>query len=379
MKVVFDLDAVIRNRYSGFYTFGSGLLKGMDSIKNPPRMILLYQKKLSFQAHELESKLGPWAITCPVRFKFRWLQNIWNFIPFPDINLFTGNYHLFHSFHHFMPPSRNRPAILTVHDLRRYVLPELYPASKTKKFEKAVQRADHFIAVSESTKQDLIKFFRIPEEKIDVVHLACNISPEQIDSMDRDTIRASLMKGLGTDHKRFLVAISSKDSRKNIPRIAEAFINAVNESRINDTALIILGRLPENMTLPKTGNIFNPGEVDDIMTWLACSSGLVFTSLYEGFGLPILEGFAAGVPVITSSISSMPEIAGDAALLVDPKNINSIKEAIKVILENKKIVNEKIQEGKARLSMFSWEQSAVKTVHIYSKVIARFKEENSNP
>ena len=252
---------------------------------------------------------------------------------------------------------------------KQYVLPELYHSSKTRRFEEAVQRADHFIAVSESTRQDLIKLFHIPKEKIDVVHLACDISPEQIDSMDRDTIRASLMKGLGTDHKRFLVALSSKDSRKNIPRIAEAFINAANESHVNDTALVILGRLPDGMTLPKTGNIFNPGEVDDIMEWLACSSGLVFASLYEGFGLPILEGFAAGVPVITSSISSMPEVAGDAALLVDPNERQDISRAISLILSNEDITKNKIIAGRIRLRQFSWKYSAEKTVHIYDKII----------
>ncbi len=340
----------------------------MNRIETPPRMILLHQKRLSSQAREIASDLGPWASTCPVGLKFRWLQNVWDFIPFPDISLFTGDYDLFHSFHHFIPPARGRPAILTVHDLRRYVLPELYPASRTDRFEKAVQRADHFIAVSEATGDDLRRIFNIPAEKIDVVHLACGISPEDMDRLDRKTMKKRLLTDLGTDATDYLLAISSKDSRKNIPRIIQAFNTAADQIGGN-TALVITGRLPENLTLPESGRFFNPGEVDNIMPWLACSSGLIFTSLYEGFGLPVLEGFAASIPVITSNRSSMPEVAGDAALLVNPAKTRDIAGAISLILSNRDIVKGKIAAGRKRLRQFSWESSAEKTALIYKKII----------
>ncbi len=370
-RVVFDLDAVLRNRYSGFYTFGRGFLNGMDALESQPEMVLLYQKKFHDRADEIVRSLGRWAIPKPSGLKFRWLQAAWDIIPYPPLRFIAGPHDLYHCFHNFMPPRRPQsPYILTVHDLRRYVLPELYTSSKLDRFERAVSIADHFIAVSHSTQKDITSFLGVPEERIDVVHLACDISPEKIDRLKQNGQCPEIRKFLAPRHERYLVALSSRDKRKNIQRIANAFLCALDQAGVSNVALVILGRLPESIKLPHNENIIAAGEVKDMTPWLAFSSGLVFASLYEGFGLPVLEGFAAGVPVITSDISSMPEVAGNAAVLVDPRDVREIRDAIVMLLSDPNAANERRQAGRNRLKHFSWEKTACKTVEVYRKIFS---------
>jgi len=367
VKIAFDLDAALRNPHSGFYTFGTGLLQAMDKLDSKPEMLLFYQKRYRARAERIISRLGPWATGVCVRFKFRWLQALWCYSSFPDISFFTGDFDLFHSFHHFLPPGRRKPSILTVHDLRRYVMPELYSKSKLDKFETAVRRADHFIAVSEATRNDLSRIFGIHPDRIDVVHLGCNARSEKIDRIDRIKTRERLLSSLNIKNTDYFITISSKDPRKNIHRIIHAFNNARHRTD-HRIALIIAGRLPENCSAIQTDNIFSIGEVDDIIPWLACSSGLIFTSLYEGFGLPVLEGFNASIPVITSNCSSMPEVAGDAAILVDPNDTEAITHGIVSLLSHDGLARQKVRAGREQAKKFSWKSTAEKTLRIYNKI-----------
>ncbi len=367
MRIAFDLDAALRNRYSGFYTFASGLLHGMNSIDTRPEMILFYQKRFEGLATTLMKGLGSWAEAKPCIYKFRWLQTIWKFLPVPSLRSLVGDFELYHCFHHFMPPREKRPTLMTVHDLRRYIHPGLYPKSNLRPFEIAVKRARHFIAISEETKKDLCRIFDIEPDKIHVVHLACSLDIPQLSSRQLKEMRHALLAKYGLSFEKYLVSFSSKDRRKNVERTIEAFHAALPELP-RDTGLVILGRLPSSFSV-RSRHVFTPGPVDDIISWLICANGLIFVSLYEGFGLPILEGFKAGIPVVTSNCSSMPEVAGGAAVLVDPYDIRKIREAIKTIILDDHMVQDLVSRGKKRLRDFSWEKTAAKTVEVYKRLL----------
>ena len=367
MRIAFDLDAAIRNRYSGFYTFATGLLKGIDHLEERPEMVLLFQKRYEELARGITGGLGTWAVPKPCPFKFRWLQNLWQFMPFPSMDCLVGGFDVYHCFHHFMPPQLAKPGLLTVHDLRRYCLPELYTKSRLKPFETAVKRADYFIAVSEAAKEDLCRIFNVSPERVDVVHLACSHERPGLNMEQRKQLKKELFSGNKPSFSDYLVAISSKDPRKNIKKIVQAF-EAARPALPKETGLVILGRLPSPFR-SSSRHIFTPGLVDDIIPWLVCSRGLIFTSLYEGFGLPVLEGFTAGTPVITSNCSSMPEVAGDAALLVDPYDVRQIRDAIKTVMLDKQAAKALTGAGCRRLKAFSWEKAAAKTVRIYERLI----------
>ncbi len=367
MRVLFDLDAAVRNKHSGFYTLAAGLLPALDRVKQGPEMTLLFQERYQAQAGKILARLGPRATPRACPFKFRWIQKLWDFLSFPSLEHIAGGFDVYHCFHHFMPPAARGPRILMVHDLRRYILPELYPRSKTKPFETAVRRADHFIAVSKATKRDLCAVFHIPSQRVDVVPLACSLEIPDHDAEKRHKIRKELCKRFNLPFRNYLLAFSSKDKRKNIKRISEAFL-AVLPRLPRDTGLVIIGPLPSGFR-GESRDIFTPGTVDDIIPWLVSSKGLVFSSLYEGFGLPVLEGFAARIPVITSNCSSMPEVAGEAAILVDPRDTRQIGEAIKAILLDERRAQALREEGSRRLKAFSWEKSAAKTINIYKRLI----------
>ncbi|RKY03627.1 MAG: glycosyltransferase family 1 protein, partial [Planctomycetota bacterium] len=115
--------------------------------------------------------------------------------------------------------------------------------------------------------------------------------------------------------------------------------------------------------------IIVPGAVEDVRPWLIGCGGLVFASLYEGFGLPILEAFASGVPVITSDCSSMPEVAGDAAILVDPQNTDSIAAGITKFCNDPESTGQLVNRGYQRLDVFSWRRTAEKTMELYQKLV----------
>lgn len=368
MRVVFDFDAVIKNRYSGFFTFGRGLLQGMNSLENPPEMILFYQKKFEQAAGEVLSGLGRWAISSKSYVKMRWLENLWQYSIYPRLDLFTGPFDLFHSFHHLMLPDTEKPKILTVHDLRRYILPDLYKKSKLERFERAVKRSDHFIAVSQATKDDLCKIFNIPGQRVDVVYLACDhgitfLSPDQ-----KNRLRQQIVQEHHIELKKYFIAFSSQDKRKNISRIVEAFCSATSLGR-KGISLVIIGRLPNDIQIPEVENVHAIGAVNDVIPWLACSEGLVFASLYEGFGLPILEAFSTLTPVITSDCSSMPEVAGGAAIFVDPYNTDAIADAIIRLYSQPDLKQQLIDAGQEQLHKFSWSKTAEKTVQIYEKLL----------
>ncbi len=369
-RVLFDWDAVIRNRHSGFYTFGTGFIDAISRITKDVQITLFYQKRYASASMEFLSNLNTLQCSrltskeCP--FKFRWLEMLWQIIDFPSLEFLAGHHGIYHCFHHFMPRSFGGTKILTVHDLRRYRLSFLYEGSRLSPFERAVKRADLFICVSHATKKDLCSIFGIREDLVHVIHLA--VPSDIVCTSDQMTAVKKLLKEKGIKPKRYLVAFSSKDRRKNIVNITKAFEEA-HKRLPKETKLVIIGRInkQDRDIVKKMKNVVSVGEVAHVYPWLVFSAGLVFTSLYEGFGLPILEAFAARVPVITSNCSSMPEVASDAAIIVDPKDTRAISEAVLALFQNRLRADELVRKGVRRLRDFSWEKSASLTYELYKR------------
>jgi len=376
MRVAFDFEAVIRNRFCGFYSFGIGLLQGFEALEKKPEFLLFHSRRFSKQARLIRKRLGHWAQLKATLIKMRRLEKFWRYHNYPKLEFFTGNFDIYQCFYHLMPPTKGKPRILTVHDLIRYRLPELYEKKSTlERFELAVKRADHFIAVSQSTKEDLCSIFGIPVNKVDVVHLAADekFKPLPLDKKER--IKSRLAQQVGLSVNRYLIALSSPDGRKNPERIIQAFKVAQKQLR-DDIKLVIIGQIPKNnselnrkYTSLKEQNVILTGLVNNITEWFACADGMVYASLYEGFGIPILEAFACGVPVITSNHSSMPEVADEAAVYVDPYSTESISEAIIQVCNNAELRNKLIAAGTQRCKEFNWEKSAAQMFEVYKKLL----------
>jgi glycosyltransferase involved in cell wall biosynthesis len=375
MRVAFNFDVVLTNRFAGLYTYGAGLLRGFSKLADKPDAVLVYSKRYDAELGRLKVDQRDGVVLRPMLVKRRWLEKLWRHSKLPSLQWFIGDFDIYHCLYSHMPPTAGRPRILTVHDLRRYKLPELYEHSKLGLFELAVQRADHFIAVSQSTKNDLCQIFGISPNRVDVIHLAADEHLSPLSQNDKNRLKAKFSEQMKTSLDRFVMAISASDARKNIERTIRAFKTAGRQLP-NGTKLVVVGRPPKdfveslNREAYSDEDVIWTGPVDNLTDWLGCADAFVYASLYEGFGIPILEAFACGVPVITSNCSSMPEVAGGAAMLVDPYDEQAINQAIVDVCNNEKLRNGLIEAGRQRQKQFSWDKTALKTIEVYKKLVA---------
>ncbi|MBI2593541.1 glycosyltransferase family 4 protein [Candidatus Daviesbacteria bacterium] len=267
--------------------------------------------------------------------------------------------------------------VITVHDLGVEYLPGFHQVKQILYLKLMtyyqLKSATIIIAVSEATKKDLVKKAGIKSEKIKVVYEGVGEEFKVQSSKFKVDVQRDILKQYGLEKKKYFLFVGTIQPRKNLERIIRAFA-ALAPGPARKLQLILVGSkgwLSEEIyDLPKKlgieGKVKFLGHVadEDLGALYSGAIALVFPSLFEGFGLPILEAFACKCPVITSNISSMPEIAGDAGLLVNPEKVDEISEAMLKIVSNDKLRNSMIQKGLERLKRFSWEKSALKTVEI---------------
>lgn len=241
-------------------------------------------------------------------------------------------------------------------------------------FPKFHSKADKIIAVSKFTKIDIIDKYGIDSKKIDVVYNAANGHFKPIEEEVKQQVKDKLTGG-----NPYFVYLGSIHPRKNLVNLIKAFNVFKNENE-NDYHLVIIGR-PAWKTQEFYKTLESSPYRDKIITkqvkreelpeYIGSAEAMFYVSLFEGFGIPILEGFEAGIPVVTSNLSSMPEVAEDAAILVDPRSPKSIAGAMKDLSIDDELKKSLIQKGFERLKYFSWDISAKKTYKIMKEVVNR--------
>jgi glycosyltransferase involved in cell wall biosynthesis len=264
-----------------------------------------------------------------------------------------------------LPLVHPKKSVVTIHDLAWKFYPESFTwfmrnfLEWSTKF--AVKNARTVIAVSQSTKNDLIKFYKVSSEKIKVIHHGYEVSGEP---------RAT--SGKLKLPEKYVLFLSTLQPRKNLEGLIEAFKSLKRENLELPHKLVVVGRpgwkyqgiLEKIRNSQETVVYLNHVSDEDRFKILIRADLLVLPSFYEGFGMQILESFAAKVPVAASNISSMPEVAGEAAVYFDPKNVSEIKNAIKSVLTDRSLSESLKQKGLARLQNFSWEKCAEETLKV---------------
>jgi glycosyltransferase involved in cell wall biosynthesis len=272
----------------------------------------------------------------------------------------------------------NCKKVITVHDLIPYILPETvgrgYLTKFLKEMPKIMNIADAIITVSECSKKDILKFFPIDENKIFVTPLAADKKYKPLDK----TLCKNEIKSKYNIDKPFILYIGGFSPRKNVSFLIDAF-SKVHKNLDRDYDLVIVGSNKDDSqklkeycsTLDIEKNIKFTGFVSNSLMpiFYNASDLFVYPSLYEGFGLPPLEAMSCGTPVITSDISSIPEVTGDGAILIDPKDTESLMYSIEAILNEKEIWNELSIKGLNRSKLFSWRKTAEQTIDVYNKVV----------
>ena len=263
------------------------------------------------------------------------------------------------------------PTVLTVYDLIHERFPELMdPYGKQTRLKKhALDRADAVICISESTKEDLQEFYKLPDDRIRVIYPGCEFTP--LNQLDDDHPALNQPR----PDRPYLLFVGERGSYKNFDRMLMAFGKAAK--RHPELQLRCIGGKPfsrkEKQLLSELGVSKQVTQArflndHDMQVLYSKALALIYPSLYEGFGIPILESMACGTAVLTSNRASMPEVAGDAAILFDPYSIDEMAEAILCVLEDESQRSDMVTKGLNRASHFSLDKSAKDTLEVYQSV-----------
>ena len=289
---------------------------------------------------------------------------------------------LFHTPHYVLPLLTPCPSIVTIHDCIHLQFPQYLPNRIAHTYAWtnlwiATRRARRVLTVSEFSKKDIVRFFDIPEEKISVI-------PNAIDERFKIAPKEGEMAHLRDRYqlpKRFVMYAGNIKPHKNVERLIDAFA-LIHERGLDDIGLLVSGneaskyselrRAVHRYGLHKHVRFLGFQTEASLAMLYRLASVFVIPSLYEGFGLSPLEALASNTPVVASNTSSLPEVLGDAAILVNPYEASSIADGIVTALEDSDVINDLKRKGRLRVQQFSWKHSINKVKQIYEEVGAEY-------
>lgn len=368
MKIGIDL-RLVYHRQAGISWYALRLLQALAAIDGDNDYILLQHRKQNDPLIEAPNFEVATLLT-PVHSRFeQW-----------PLSIETGllGLDLIHS-PDFIPPLHNRiPAVITVHDLAFIHYPNFVTTDAARYYgqiELAIRRANRIIAVSNSTRADLVKLLGAPESKISVIH-------EAADPFYQPIARAEALRTLQeagiTVPEQFILAVGTIEPRKNLGTLLRAYHHLQGDYGVR-VPLVFAGErgwlfddilaFVEDSGLEES-TIFL-GKVDNavLRALYNLATLLVHPAFYEGFGLPPLEAMACGTPVLCSNAGSLPEVVGDAALLVPPEDVECWTVSIQRLLQDAELREELGAKGRNRAQQFSWKKAAIQTLAVYKQAI----------
>ncbi|HSX18649.1 MAG TPA: glycosyltransferase family 1 protein [Candidatus Saccharimonadales bacterium] len=385
MKIAIDVSQIVYG--TGVSNYIKNLVENLLKIDQENQYILFGSSLRSY------SKLGEFAAGLNqyknVEFKFihfppTILEPLMNTLRIVPIEKFIGEVDIFHSSDWTQPKvkSQDTKKVTTIHDM----VPFLFPSSTHKKILSTFKRkmdivkkdVDMILADSQSTKEDVIKFLQIDEEKIHVVYLAPS---EEFKPQDDEKVKTVLEKY--KIKKPYILSVATQEPRKNIQKLLDVFEQIVKERP--EYHLVLSGKYGWGPGFHSPENVIWTGYVpnEDLIALYTGCRVFAYPSLYEGFGLPVLEAMACGAPVVTSNNSSMLEIAKDAAILVDPRSSGQMKKAMEMVLDlNMENYQRMSRASVERARRFTWQKTAKDTLRAYEDLVkntAATKPEDAEP
>ena len=353
----------------GIGTYVRNLLTHLDRLDHETEYVLLCQPADSGLADGLGDNFrtvaqpaGPYSISEQIR------------IP---IQLTRERIDLFHAPHYTLPALTPCRSIVTIHDCIHLRFPQYLPSRFAYRYARAVlwsatHRCDCILTVSETSKRDILSFFDVPAEKIIVIPNAIEDRywtqpPDEAVTKVRERYQL---------HAPFLLYAGNIKPHKNLERLLDAFYRVRQRGFENVTLLIIgdeitryvkLRRAVHRYQLHRHVRFLGFVSAETLQILYRLASAFVFPSLYEGFGLPPLEAMASGTPVVTSNVSALPEVVGDAAMLVDPEQADAIADGVIRVLSDEPFRANLVRKGLARARQFSWDRSVRRTWDIYGR------------
>jgi glycosyltransferase involved in cell wall biosynthesis len=289
---------------------------------------------------------------------------------------------LFHEPHYTLPAGLRGGSVVTIHDLIHLKMPQYFSGLQRRyasaMIRHAVKHAGAVIAVSQNTKEDILDTFNVDEETVSVVHHGIRLAFRRLE--DRGSVD-KFRKSHGLEHP-YVLYVGNVKPHKNIPRLLAAFSQV--RARHPDVDLVFAGGsclrdsalLDQSRHLGITEAIHDLHQLSesDLVSAYNGAEVVVLPSLYEGFGFPALEAMACGTPAVVSNAGALPEIVGEAAILIDPTNSEELADAIVGVLDDSEKRSQLIKKGTVRAGGFTWETTGRQTLTIYEKVLDRCRQ-----
>ena len=378
MKITIDASCLSISRYSGLSKVVHNLLLHLPYIEtnNEFTLFINYFRNSSMTDDISYPETSNHFCRVPRRLMLLWWKFGW-----PSIDFCLTQKDIYHSLHIQIPPTKKIKTVLTVHDCRFLALPNLYSQHEVEKYKNqmaiSLARADMVITVSEFTRKEVLNYFSFPEDRIRVIQNGFNSSfmgknygqEKENTFIERNNIPQA-----------YLLYIGSLDPRKNLERLIEAIARCKKETP-DFPDLAIAGIFQEQWLSSKhairakelglTDHIHLCGVIERNILYRLIKNALAlcYPSLYEGFGFPPLEAMSLGVPVLAGKRSSIPEVTGQAACLVDPMSADRIAEGLNKIVFDNDYRENLIESGYQQVKRFSWRKAAAEYINLYKEVL----------
>ena len=376
MKVLFDCTSV-RDRISGVGYYTYNLMKALRD-GNFPDLELSFYRQPSVKQWLKNQRQLPDSLKDFSSIEFLPLPVTVSNLLGKSAGYFTNNmddYDISHGTDHYVYPFRKGKKVMTIHDLTFLKYPQFCTnivKQYTQRIKKCLQWTDAIITISESSKQDIIDYLGYEKEKIFVTYGASRYNLDFLKNLNIEIIKNKINYDFA---QPYLLFVSTIEPRKNIINLIKAFNICQEKYHLPHHLILIGGKgwqyepiFAEIDNSPFRDYIHHLGYLTDaeVAIFYAHADIFVYPSLYEGFGLPILEAMTLGAPVITSSVSSMPEVAGDAAIYINPYDVEDLAKTINDVRCDRAFRENLIEKGKSRVGLYSWERVAKETLNAYS-------------
>ena len=383
MKVSFAGQPLLEIEKTGIGYYTEGLIQSIMKRHREDNYcinVFSYRKPQGEVNKSLEvySAYGAKVQICK-KFPLKIYKLIWKFIPIPYKWIFRNETDVTHFFNYHIPPFVKGKTVCTVHDMTIKAYPETVRLSSRfmmhLNLKSTCKRADKIITSSEFSKKEIMKYMNVSADKICVLYSGVDLNVYQPCT---DVERISFIKKKYGVVGEYFLYLGTLEPRKNIERLIKAY--ALATKKINNVPkLVIAGRkgwmykeIFQTVEQEKlTESVIFTGyiEKEEAPILLSGAMAFLFPSLYEGFGMPPLEAMACGTPVITSNCASLPEVVGDAALLVNPYSVEEISHAMKTICEEQNLRNNLAVAGRKRALLFTWDKLGEQLYQIYKEVV----------
>lgn len=372
MKISIELQPCLKNK-SGIGVYAYELTKRLQNYKDITLEGNIFnffnRNDIANDIERLDIKKSVWKL-----FPYGIYRRVWRYIPIKYNYLFREKSDIYQFFNFIVPPNISGKIITTIHDLTYILYPDTMAPSNRKRLEKdmhhTVRNVDYIITISENSKKNIIKYLGIDGSKIEVIYPGVDETYKKLLNDDEITVVKNKYNIAG----KYLLYLGTLEPRKNVETIIRAY-NCYKKANNDNLKLVLAGKkgwlydsifkLVKELELEEDVIFTDYIDDEDKAPLYQGAEIFLFPSLYEGFGMPVIEAMASRTPVITSNSSSLPEAAGDAAIITEPLDYKSISDSIERILMDDELRETMINKGIEQADKFDWDVSAEKLRNIY--------------